>query len=333
MSDNSQVERQLIILQIMSSNKRSFTVDEIRMALRKNGIDVSVKTVERDMLTISTNFYVKTDEREGKETYTADKYFVENISMSYQELFSLYFAREILKPYLGTELGDNAFRILDSIVLKTPGIAKPYINSLKNTLKVEVFGIHPEKDLDQELMSKIKDAIADEKTIEIEYNSFSSDEIAERKVDPYFMEISEGRWKVVGYCHLRKSIRSFRLSRILKIETLNNTFTRPEEFYEEYKKGKFDKLNGDDVQEIVIRFSGDAAKFVREYEHEKADRLIEEKNGKLLFFRKAHYSKEIEKWVMSFGSNAEVIGPQSLVVSIKKQIIKMTQYYDLKENQ
>lgn len=331
MSDSSQVERQLVILQIMSSNKRSFTVEEIHSALKKNGIDVSIKTVERDMLTISSNFYVKTGERDGKETFTADKYFVENISMSYQELFSLYFTREILKPYLGTEEGDTAYKILDSIILKTPGIAKPYIDSLKNTLKVEVFGVHPERDLDQDLMKKLKDAIAEEKTIEIEYNSFSSDEIVDRKVDPYFMEISEGRWKVVGYCHLRKSIRSFRLSRIRRMKMINEKFSRPEYFYEEYKKGKFDKLNGDDIQEIVIRFSGNSAKFIREYEIDKADELVEEADGKLIFIRKAPYTSEIEKWVMSFGAEAEVLEPKNLKESVKKQVVKMTERYNLKE--
>jgi predicted DNA-binding transcriptional regulator YafY len=55
-------------------------------------------------------------------------------------------------------------------------------------------------------------------------------EDTERDFDPYGLTYYLQRWYVVGYCHLRHDLRSFRLDRILHINTLNANFKRPEGF-------------------------------------------------------------------------------------------------------
>lgn len=52
----------------------------------------------------------------------------------------------------------------------------------------------------------------------------------ERRIDPYGLVFRQGRWYVIGHCHLREALRSFRLDRISDIATLANTFERPEGF-------------------------------------------------------------------------------------------------------
>ena len=74
MADISQVERQLYILSLLSENRRGHSVDEILNSLHRVGIDVSRKTVERDIDYITSNFFVYEDERDGKTVYLANKY-------------------------------------------------------------------------------------------------------------------------------------------------------------------------------------------------------------------------------------------------------------------
>jgi predicted DNA-binding transcriptional regulator YafY len=52
----------------------------------------------------------------------------------------------------------------------------------------------------------------------------------ERDFDPYGLTFYQQRWYVVGYCHLRQDLRSFRLDRITHISTLNMHFKRPKGF-------------------------------------------------------------------------------------------------------
>lgn len=53
---------------------------------------------------------------------------------------------------------------------------------------------------------------------------------SEREFDPYGLAFSGGCWYVLGMCHLRKSMRSFRLDRILKVEARSTAFARPAGF-------------------------------------------------------------------------------------------------------
>lgn len=51
-----------------------------------------------------------------------------------------------------------------------------------------------------------------------------------RELDPYGLAYRGGRWYVVGHCHLRGGLRSFRLDRISEVRPLEWHFERPEGF-------------------------------------------------------------------------------------------------------
>ena len=53
---------------------------------------------------------------------------------------------------------------------------------------------------------------------------------SEREFDAYGLAYHGGCWYAVGWCHLRRALRSFRLDRILSVETLERPFERPGEF-------------------------------------------------------------------------------------------------------
>ncbi len=53
---------------------------------------------------------------------------------------------------------------------------------------------------------------------------------SDRDIDPYGLARRGGRWYVVGHCHLRKDIRSFRIDRVGTVERLDIPFKRPTNF-------------------------------------------------------------------------------------------------------
>jgi len=55
-------------------------------------------------------------------------------------------------------------------------------------------------------------------------------EDTDRDFDPYGLTYYLNKWYVVGYCHLRQDLRSFRLDRITHINAINAYFKRPEGF-------------------------------------------------------------------------------------------------------
>lgn len=318
MSDTTQIERQLYILSLLSESKNGCTIEDINKYLFKVGIEVSKKTIERDIDYLSVVNFPVSEEKRGKETYyTSEKFGLEDISFTLNELISLYFLKEIINSYSALEIGTSASILIDRIISHLPQINRNYIESLNKLVKVNPIEVVREKAINPEYLKSIRDAISFRKKLWICYCAFNSEETTERYVNPYMLEIHKGCYHLVGYCHLRKNIREFRISRMKDLKVMDESFEKPEDFYEEYKKSKFDKLSGEKEINLKLKFKGLAARFIKEYEYEKADLITPIEDDEILFEKNTTMSPEIVKWVLGYGSSVVVLEPKEL----KDQII------------
>ena len=72
----------------------------------------------------------------------------------------------------------------------------------------------PETAAPATVLPKLQAAIAERKTVRFAYYAIGRDQELERTVDPYGLQLVAGEWYLVGWCHLRRAQRTFRLSRI-----------------------------------------------------------------------------------------------------------------------
>ncbi|GAU76292.1 YafY family protein [Fusibacter sp. 3D3] len=79
-------------------------------------------------------------------------------------------------------------------------------------------------------LEALESAIANEYSLEIEYQTGHENHSKVRVIDPYGMLYWNNKWYTVGYCHLRNEIRSFKAERILQIKQTEETFKRPASF-------------------------------------------------------------------------------------------------------
>lgn len=328
MREVSQIERQLYILALLSSGKKGYTISEIHKNLDMVGINISRRTVERDIDYMSTgSFFLMEERRSNKIFYMAKKFGIENMMLTTSELISLHFIKELLKSYTMLDIGNTARYLIDRIIKDLPQLNKAYIEMLSELLKVKESFIGLEKHLDEEIIRTVRKGIELHKTLLIKYHSFTSNTETERKFDPYIIEIYEGCYHLIGYCHLRESIRDLRISRIKEIKLLDDTYERPKRFYENYKKDRFSKLAGEENIELILKFSGEGARYVLEYESAKADILIQNDDGSILFQRATTMTPEIIKWVLSFGADVVVIEPKAVREAITKHAKGMLRKY------
>jgi len=331
MADIKQIERQLHILSILSESKKGFTLQEINNNMKKLGIDVSKKTIQRDIDDISRHFYVYEEKNDaGEICFKADKYNIKNITFTIPELISIYFLKEILKPYLVLDVGKTAQDLLENVLRNVPPVNQSYIDSLSDLIKVNQSEAVLEKCINESYLQAIREAIEKNRRLKIEYFSFNNNEMTTRKIDPYYLEIREGCYHLICYCHLREEIRDFRVSRMKSVEILNETFKRPENFYEEYNKNRFEKLIGDEEITLKIIFEGYAARYIKEYEANKADSITSLGEDRILFEKKTTYSPDILQWVLRFGADAEVLEPAALRFEITWEVERMLQKYNSK---
>lgn len=85
-----------------------------------------------------------------------------------------------------------------------------------------------------ERFTQIEAATRNQKRITIHYQNASTGAVKTRDVDPYALAFRERSWVVVGYCHLRQDVRSFRLDRIHSLRIApkpkSPDFERPSHF-------------------------------------------------------------------------------------------------------
>jgi predicted DNA-binding transcriptional regulator YafY len=85
-----------------------------------------------------------------------------------------------------------------------------------------------QSDLAERLVA-LRDAARNLNRVELLYQG-SQGAPTRRQVDPYALAYRWGYWYLIGHCHLRRGLRSFRLDRIQELTTCQERFEPPEEF-------------------------------------------------------------------------------------------------------
>ncbi|MDI1274560.1 YafY family protein [Polaromonas sp.] len=108
-----------------------------------------------------------------------------------------------------------------------PGKLKNRIRALGETVRLDLAGsVAPG---DNTALLALSSAAHGCQRVHLAYRS-AEGVLTGRDLDPYGLVHRGGRWYVVGLCHLRRGLRSFRLDRVLEVQALNAVFTPPADF-------------------------------------------------------------------------------------------------------
>ncbi|NTW12316.1 MAG: WYL domain-containing protein, partial [Anaerolineales bacterium] len=79
-------------------------------------------------------------------------------------------------------------------------------------------------------LEKLRRAIREHRTVEMNYQSSQVPHPTQRRLDPYALVHRWGWWYAVGFCHMHREVRTFRADRISEITLLETTFASPPDF-------------------------------------------------------------------------------------------------------
>lgn len=147
-----------------------------------------------------------------------------------------------IPPVMFTESEANALITAEHLVLKNrdSSLMKEYtgaINKIKAVLhyttkeKADLLStriaVRPQTEhkSTSDSLTTLQTALTDFKVVKISYHSENKNETTIRKIEPFalYNNLHES-WTLIAYCRLRKDYRLFRLDRISKLETLDDTF-------------------------------------------------------------------------------------------------------------
>ena len=169
-------------------------------------------------------------------------------------------------------------------------------------------------------LAELKDACARRRVVRFTYCSPKGD--SERVVEPYKLVFRWSSWYLHGWCREREDWRLFKLTRMLGVEVLEETFEpRPAPWpitpVERVYPG---------VLEAAVRFDPAARwRLIDEY---GAESFIQEEDGSLLFRRSFPDKEELKRWVLSFQELAEILEPAALREEMRELAENILGKYD-----
>jgi predicted DNA-binding transcriptional regulator YafY len=83
--------------------------------------------------------------------------------------------------------------------------------------------------VDSPVVLELAEAVYEGKRLELHYRS-TDGSTSVRQVDPYGIAQLSSRWYLIGYCHLRQGLRTFRLDRVRTFSVTKASFERPADF-------------------------------------------------------------------------------------------------------
>jgi len=155
--------------------------------------------------------------------------------------------------------------------------------------------------------------------------------VTERDFDPYAIFPYGRSWHVIGYCHLRHDIRDFKVDRIAAVEPRMMSYAIPDDF------SIADLLNagwglmrdtGEPAQEVVLRFSPLAGRWVREERWHTTQEITDEPDGHVRFRVQVPITLELCRWVFHYGNEVYVLDPPALRDWVREEAERVARQYE-----
>lgn len=324
-NDISVSERQLYILSLLSQNSYGYTAEEIVSRLEQWEVNLTKRTISRDIDELSMSYAIEEEERDGKTYYMARKFNMENVELTIMDLMAITFMQELVSSYEKTMLGSAAGEILKKLSEHTGNLNKKHLQMLNSTIQIQDRNAWKNQDINPEYERSISNAMDKHTKVRIEYYSWNSDQVSERVIYPYAFVVLDQYLSVEGYCELRHEIRTFRLSRIRSIQVLDEHYEIPVD-YERRADSKFIYIGGGEITQLRLLFDETAGRFVQEYQAHRADRLTRQEQG-VLFEKKTAITDEVRRWILQFGAGVQVLEPDWLAKELRDEAEKMAELY------
>jgi len=172
-------------------------------------------------------------------------------------------------------------------------------------------------------------ALVREKQVAITYAPGYAAAVTQRTVDPLHLLVYMGNWHLIAWCHERRALRDFLLSRVQAATMLAAPVAspvKPEEIKARIEERYGIFFAGPAIR-IVLRFSGAAACSVREQVWFPGQECEEQSGDALLLKFPVADFREVVRDILPFGGDVEALEPPELRRLLAATIEKMAGVY------
>ncbi|MHC4104227.1 MAG: helix-turn-helix transcriptional regulator, partial [Planctomycetota bacterium] len=162
--------------------------------------------------------------------YTIEpEFFLPPIDLNLQEALSLLLLVHKASNQMQLPFKNSTLLAALKIENNLPAKIKQYCNTALRNVSVRLGAQAPAKSLDT-VFAQLQRAITKKHKVNISYSPFFEGEVIKLDLNPYHLLYNDRTWYVLGYSSLHKSVRTFKLNRIIELKTIEQCFLGGENF-------------------------------------------------------------------------------------------------------
>lgn len=287
--------------------------------------ETSIRTIYRDMQALSESG-VPIVGSPGQGYSLMDGYFFPPIHFTVEEAVAILMGTELVEQQFEPPYSTQAESSRHKIESVLPAHVHTRMEEFRQSTKVlnlnRSTGPHG---LQLTVLARVRGALLAHKKIRFSYtkppNQAEEERATVRTVAPYGLVLIQGVWMLIAHCDLRDDIRHFRVSRMRDVMVLDEPFERPADFELRRYTPKDDRQ----IQ-VLLQFQPHLWDSVLEANNFFTESMTMGINVIDVTLR-VRQPEDVLKWVLSWGSNVEVMEPEVLRSQVRSEIEKMLRRY------
>jgi proteasome accessory factor C len=157
--------------------------------------------------------------------------------------------------------------------------------------------------------------------VRLTYASASRHQAESRPVDPYGIVHHAGEWYVVGFCHKRGDVRTFRIDRIASLELTSERFERPANFdLEAYRR---ERLYVPSADAVAVRIELDPLAVTRIGANWPVGEVTPHDDGSAELLIDCEGFEWVTGWVLALGRHARIVAPAEARTAMRERITRL----------
>lgn len=280
--------------------------------------ETTIRTAYRDLDLLRDDWRLPLEFDRHKGTYflTEPTAPLAPLSLSRGELVALFFAEKVLRQYRGTPFEKDlvaAFGKLQELLGEPVSVD---LGTLDDFLSLDM---GPVQAPDAAVFAAVLSSLRLRRTALVRYHSLGSNRTTDRRIRPYHVFNLRGDWYVAAWDERRREVRDFALHRIRRVTPTTESYEVPPTFdFRKYAGDAFSIEKGRTPVEVAIRFHPRQARWIRERKWHPTARIQEQLDGGCVLRLRVAGLGEVKRWLMQFGSEAEVLAPATL----RKEVVR-----------
>jgi len=312
-------ERLMKVWLLLLNNPSGYTARELA-----GRFGVNERTIYRDFTTLGVDLSVPV--YDDKKHWKIDEgHFLPPIRFTLPEALNIFLTARLMLNYSHRydPNVDATFTKLSAVLPQA--LSEQVIKTMDWMQKL------PKDEKYLRILATVAEAWVSQRQLNLTDRSLVAQKAMERVIEPYYIEpAAPGHASyIIGYCHFRDSIRTFKIARIESAELIPESYLIPPDFdANEYLGSSWGIVVEEEVKTIKLRIEDpEIIRLMGETVWHPSQVLEKQKDGSTIMTLKVTDTYELLSWILGWGEKMEVLEPPEIREAVIETAEAMREVY------